>query len=92
MFEEADLVSYARVESLPDHSVHAVAGSQENLQRQEIGRHAARMATPASHGRIETMFSALGRVAPSHLLDRGLFDFAGLVPNGIPDPDGESSV
>ena len=40
-------------------------------------------------GRVETMFSALGRVAPSHLLDRGLFDFTGLVPDGVPDPDGD---
>jgi tRNA 2-thiocytidine biosynthesis protein TtcA len=26
-------------------------------------------------GRIESMFQALGRVVPSHLLDRGLFEF-----------------
>ena len=27
-------------------------------------------------GRIESMFNALGRVVPSHLMDRDLYDFA----------------
>jgi tRNA 2-thiocytidine biosynthesis protein TtcA len=31
-----------------------------------------------SPGRVQNIFNALGRVTPSHLLDRGLFDFAGL--------------
>ena len=29
-------------------------------------------------GRLDRIFAALGNVAPSHLLDRELFDFAGL--------------
>jgi tRNA 2-thiocytidine biosynthesis protein TtcA len=29
-------------------------------------------------GRVENIFRALGNVAPSHLLDRDLFDFAAL--------------
>jgi tRNA 2-thiocytidine biosynthesis protein TtcA len=29
-------------------------------------------------GRKDTMIRALGNVRPSHLLDRSLFDFAGL--------------
>ena len=29
-------------------------------------------------GRTETIFRALGKVAPSHLLDQKLFDFQGL--------------
>ena len=31
-----------------------------------------------SPGRVQNIFNALGRVTPSHLLDRGLFDFEGL--------------
>jgi tRNA 2-thiocytidine biosynthesis protein TtcA len=34
-------------------------------------------------GRIESMFQALGRVVPSHLLDRSLFPFQDL---GRPTP------
>ena len=40
-------------------------------------------------GRTEHIFSALGSVAPSHLLDRALFDFQSLKPSGEPDPEGD---
>ena len=40
-------------------------------------------------GRVESVFSSLTRVVPSHLMDRGLFDFAGLAPTGVPDADGD---
>jgi tRNA 2-thiocytidine biosynthesis protein TtcA len=36
----------------------------------------------AAPGRKETMFQALGRVTPSHLLDSGLFDFKPLTGAG----------
>ena len=35
-------------------------------------------------GRRQIMFRALRTVRPSHLLDTGLFDFAGLRPGGGP--------
>jgi len=85
--EEADLVAYAEWKAFPIIPC-TLCGSQENLQRQEIGR-MLRDWQRQYPGRVETMFSALGRVSPSHLLDRSLFDFAGLVPNGIPDPEGD---
>jgi tRNA 2-thiocytidine biosynthesis protein TtcA len=39
-------------------------------------------------GRTETIFRALGNVAPSQLADRNLFDFAGLGASAVtPRPD-----
>ena len=40
-------------------------------------------------GRIESIFNALGRVVPSHLMDRKLVDFAALAANGVPVEDGD---
>jgi tRNA 2-thiocytidine biosynthesis protein TtcA len=34
-------------------------------------------------GRIESIFGALGNIAPSHLLDRQLHDFNALVPDAV---------
>jgi tRNA 2-thiocytidine biosynthesis protein TtcA len=54
-----------------------LCGTQENLQRQEIKK-MLREWERGYPGRTETIFRALGNVAPSHLLDRALFDFEGL--------------
>ena len=40
-------------------------------------------------GRTEHIFSALGAITPSHMLDRSLFDFQSLKPSGEPDPEGD---
>jgi tRNA 2-thiocytidine biosynthesis protein TtcA len=54
-----------------------LCGSQENLQRQSV-KAMLKQWDETSPGRVQNIFNALGRVTPSHLLDRGLFDFAGL--------------
>jgi tRNA 2-thiocytidine biosynthesis protein TtcA len=54
-----------------------LCGSQPNLQRQVIGD-MLRDWDKRYPGRIETMFSAMQNVVPSHLCDEALFDFKGL--------------
>ena len=73
---EEDLLSYAEAKAFPIIPC-TLCGSQENLQRQVIGQMLADW--ERNHpGRVESMVRALGEVRPSHLLDRKLFDFAGL--------------
>ncbi len=71
--EERDLEAWAADRGFPIIPCD-LCGSQENLQRQQIKRMLVdwRRQHP---GRIESMFQALSRVVPSHLLDRGLFEF-----------------
>jgi tRNA 2-thiocytidine biosynthesis protein TtcA len=54
-----------------------LCGSQPNLQRQVIGE-MLRDWDKRYPGRIETMFSAMQNVVPSHMCDTTLFDFKGL--------------
>jgi tRNA 2-thiocytidine biosynthesis protein TtcA len=73
---ERDLVEYAAARQFPIIPC-TLCGSQENLERKQIG--AMLREWEARHpGRIESMTRALGNVAPSHLLDRNLFDFSAL--------------
>ncbi len=73
---EDDLEAYAQWRAFPLIPCD-LCGSQPNLQRQEMKR-LLRDWERRHAGRIESIFGALGRVRPSHLLDRDLFDFAGL--------------
>lgn len=75
---ERDVAKYARLRDFPIIPCH-LCGSQENLQRQRIKEMLAGWEREWP-GRTETIFAALGNVAPSHLTDRALFDFAGLRP------------
>ena len=85
---ESDIAEYARAMQFPIIPCN-LCGTQENLQRQEIKG----MLTDWERqypGRTETIFRALGNVAPSHLLDQSLFDFQGLKVEvddslGLPD-------
>lgn len=57
-----------------------LCGSQPNLQRQVI-KDMLRDWDKQYPGRIETMFSAMQNVVPSHLNDHKLFDFKGITHN-----------
>lgn len=79
---EKDIARWAEAQAFPIIPCD-LCGSQDGLERQVIKRMLAEWerAYPA---RIEKIAGALRRVVPSHLMDRELFDFAGL--------DGERAV
>ena len=73
---EDDLIAYAEVKAFPIIPCN-LCGAQENLQRQVVRQMLAEW-EKRHPGRIESIVRALTDVSPSHLLDRKLFDFAGL--------------
>lgn len=74
--KEKDLIKYAEIKQFPIIPCN-LCGLQPNLQRQVVGEMLKDWDKRFS-GRIESMFSALQNVVPSHLADTELFDFAGL--------------
>jgi tRNA 2-thiocytidine biosynthesis protein TtcA len=86
---EADLTAYAQVKGFPIIPC-TLCGSQANLQRQVVGG-MLREWQKKFPGRIESILRALTDVRASHLMDRGLFDFAGLAPTGQPDEGGDKA-
>jgi tRNA 2-thiocytidine biosynthesis protein TtcA len=72
---EEDLIEYAQTRAFPIIPC-TLCGSQENLQRKQIGRMLKEW--DKQPGRIESILRALTDVAPSHLLDRNLFNFSDL--------------
>jgi len=84
---EADLAAYAQWRGFPIIPCN-LCGSQENLKRREA-KQMLREWEKRFPGRVDHVFAALSRVTPSHLMDRGLFDFAGLAPTGVPDAGGD---
>ncbi len=65
-----------------------LCGSQENLQRKQVGD-LLRAWDKQFPGRLDNMAHALQHTVPSHLMDRQIFDFAGLMANGQPVPEGD---
>jgi tRNA 2-thiocytidine biosynthesis protein TtcA len=84
---EDDLAAYAEQKGFPIIPCN-LCGSQENLQRKAIGR-MLRQWEGSEPGRIASILRALTDVRPSHLLDRKLFDFAGLKPGAARPARGE---
>jgi tRNA 2-thiocytidine biosynthesis protein TtcA len=70
---EADIAEYAGIRGFPIIPC-SLCGSQENLQRKQVGRLLAQWERE-SPGRIETIARALGDIRPSQLGDTRLFDF-----------------
>ena len=84
---ESDLIAYSDWKQFPIIPCN-LCGSQDNLKRQEIGRMLAEW-DKKDPRRAWNTFKALANIAPSHLMDRNLFDFAGLKPTGVAQPDGD---
>jgi tRNA 2-thiocytidine biosynthesis protein TtcA len=74
--KEAELIRYAQLKAFPIIPCN-LCGSQPNLQRQNIKK--MLQDWNVNHpGRIESMFTAIRNVVPSHLCDSELFDFKGI--------------
>jgi tRNA 2-thiocytidine biosynthesis protein TtcA len=82
---EEDCESFARAMNYPIIPCD-LCGSQEGLQRQQVKALLDTWEKNAP-GRRQVMFRSLMNARPSHLLDAGLFDFAGLSqrPSGQPE-------
>lgn len=73
---ETDLERYAVVQQYPIIPCN-LCGSQDNLQRQAM-KNMINEWDRTKKGWVESMFSAMGNIVPSHLMDADLFDFRSL--------------
>ncbi len=74
--KEKDIEKYSVAKQFPIIPCN-LCGSQPNLQRQVI-KEMLQKWDRQYPGRIETMFSAMQNIVPSHLCDTQLFDFKGI--------------
>jgi tRNA 2-thiocytidine biosynthesis protein TtcA len=75
--KEKDIKQYAEHQEFPIIPC-TLCGSQDNLQRQVI-KEMLQVWDKKHPGRIETIFSSMQTIVPSHLADIDAFDFKGLV-------------
>ncbi len=86
---EKDIKKYSEAKAFPIIPCN-LCGSQENLQRQNV-KAMLQDWNRRFPGRIESMFSALQNVAPSHLIDKNLYDFKGIATSDAPVKDGDTA-
>jgi tRNA 2-thiocytidine biosynthesis protein TtcA len=86
---EKDLTRWATHRAFPIIPC-TLCGSQENLQRKQIGN-MLRDWEKQYPGRIESMFTALQNVVPSHLMDTQRHDFKNIQTTGVPQVDGDKA-
>lgn len=84
---EKDLIRWAQVRQFPIIPCN-LCGSQQHLQRKQVGD-LLREWDKRFPGRVDNMLKALQHVVPSHLMDRTLYDFAGVRASGRPQADGD---
>jgi len=82
---ESELTAFAAEKEFPIIPCD-LCGSQEQLQRKQV-KALLRDWEKKHPGRLDTIFNALGNVAPSHLMDRELFDFDELVADEEAAPE-----
>jgi tRNA 2-thiocytidine biosynthesis protein TtcA len=85
--KEKDLAAYAEMENFPIIPCN-LCGSQKNMQRQAV-KEMLQQWDKKFPGRLETMFTALQNVQPSHLADPKLYNFRELKAGDKPFPDGD---
>jgi tRNA 2-thiocytidine biosynthesis protein TtcA len=66
----------------------SLCGNQENLQRVQI-KAMLRDWDKRFPGRIDNLFTAMGNIVPSHMMDRNLYPFTTLQTTGVADPGGD---
>jgi tRNA 2-thiocytidine biosynthesis protein TtcA len=67
-----------------------LCGSQDNLQRVQVKK-MIREWERQHPGRIANMFSAMGHIVPSHMMDRNLYPFTTLQATGRADAAGDTA-
>jgi tRNA 2-thiocytidine biosynthesis protein TtcA len=87
--KEKDLAAYAEIEDFPIIPCN-LCGSQKNLQRQAV-KEMLQQWDKKYPGRLETMFTALQNIQPSHLADPILYNFYGLKAGSGPVVDGDKA-
>jgi tRNA 2-thiocytidine biosynthesis protein TtcA len=65
-----------------------LCGSQDNLQRVQVKK-MIREWERQYPGRIDNMFTAMGNIVPSHMMDRNLYPFTTLRTTGVADAAGD---
>ncbi|CAN5274724.1 tRNA 2-thiocytidine(32) synthetase TtcA [soil metagenome] len=86
---EPDLERYAVDRAFPIIPCD-LCGSQPNLQRQAI-KDMLRDWDRRFPGRLESVFSSMANIVPSHMMDRQLHPFATIHATGVPDADGDKA-
>ncbi|RUO55733.1 tRNA 2-thiocytidine(32) synthetase TtcA [Pseudidiomarina homiensis] len=86
---EKDIERYADYQQFPIIPCN-LCGSQENLQRKVI-KDMLRQWDRQYPGRIESMFTAMQNVVPSHLADNQLFDFKNITADGLANEQGDTA-
>ncbi len=66
----------------------SLCGSQENLQRVQMKK-MLREWERQFPGRLDNIFTAMGNIVPSHMMDRKLYPFTSLRTTGVVNPDGD---
>ena len=86
---EKDIARYAEAMAFPIIPCN-LCGSQENLQRKHI-KQMLNDWDKRFPGRIESLFTAMQNVTPSHLADASLFDFKAVEATGVADENGDTA-
>ncbi|MCP1340057.1 tRNA 2-thiocytidine(32) synthetase TtcA [Idiomarina sp. M1R2S28] len=86
---EKDIEQYSTAMDFPIIPCN-LCGSQENLQRKQI-KQMLNGWDKQFPGRIESLFTAMQNVVPSHLADSALFDFKAVTADGVADENGDKA-
>ncbi len=66
----------------------SLCGSQENLQRVQMKK-MLREWERQFPGRLDNIFTAMGNIVPSHMMDKKLYPFTTLKTTGVVNPEGD---